>query len=103
MSARRADKNRGVVDQVFVQTGNDVFIRVVDYKTGQGIFPDDIKDGLGLQLLLYLCAPVSARRIPPRSAVRRWQDIRRRVYLCSNSPLRLKMILAGGNKKYRPE
>lgn len=56
-------KIRGVVDRVdLFRRGNDVFIRVVDYKTGDKEFsPDDIKDGLGLQLLLYLFALCRSR------------------------------------------
>lgn len=47
---------RGVVDRVdLFRRGDDVYIRVVDYKTGTKVYsPDDIADGLGLQLLLYL-------------------------------------------------
>ncbi|NLW74734.1 MAG: hypothetical protein GX057_07630 [Clostridiales bacterium] len=49
---------RGVVDRVdLFRRGDDVFIRVVDYKTGEKVYsPDDLKEGLGLQLLLYLFA-----------------------------------------------
>ncbi len=49
---------RGVVDRVDVwRDGEDVYIRVVDYKTGAKKFSlDDIKSGLNLQLLIYLFA-----------------------------------------------
>ena len=49
---------RGVVDRVdLLRRGEDVFVRVVDYKTGSKEYsPDDLKAGLGLQLLLYLFA-----------------------------------------------
>ena len=48
----------GVADRVDTyKKGNDVYIRVVDYKTGTKTFsPDDIKRGLNLQMLLYLFA-----------------------------------------------
>lgn len=47
---------RGVVDRVdLFRRGDDVYIRVIDYKTGQKVYsPDDLTEGLGLQLLLYL-------------------------------------------------
>ncbi len=47
---------RGVVDRVdLFRRGSDVYIRVVDYKTGSKEYsPSDIADGLSLQLLLYL-------------------------------------------------
>lgn len=47
---------RGVVDRVdLFRRGDDVYIRVVDYKTGKKVYsPDDVAEGLGLQLLLYL-------------------------------------------------
>ena len=49
-------KIRGIVDRVdLFRRGNDVYIRVVDYKTGNREYsPSDLSDGLGLQLLLYL-------------------------------------------------
>jgi len=47
---------RGIVDRVdLFRRGKDVYIRVVDYKTGSREYsPADVADGLGLQLLLYL-------------------------------------------------
>ncbi len=47
---------RGVVDRIdLFRRGKDVFIRVVDYKTGSKEYSiSDIAEGLGLQLLLYL-------------------------------------------------
>ncbi len=49
---------RGIVDRVDTyKKGNDVYIRIVDYKTGTKTFsPDDIEKGLNLQMLLYLFA-----------------------------------------------
>ena len=49
---------RGVVDRVDTyKKGKDVYVRIVDYKTGVKTFsPDDIAKGLNLQMLLYLFA-----------------------------------------------
>ncbi len=49
---------RGIVDRVDTfKKGKDVYIRIVDYKTGTKTFsPDDIEKGLNLQMLLYLFA-----------------------------------------------
>lgn len=48
----------GKVDRVDAyKSGDDVYIRVIDYKTGNKVFsPDDIKKGLNLQMFLYLKA-----------------------------------------------
>ncbi len=49
---------RGYVDRVDTyKKGDDVFVRIVDYKTGTKTFSlDDVKRGLNLQMLLYLFA-----------------------------------------------
>lgn len=49
-------KLRGTVDRVdLFRRGGDVYIRVVDYKSGSRVYsPGDISEGLGMQLLLYL-------------------------------------------------
>ena len=46
----------GFIDRVDTYTdGNDVYVRVIDYKTGMKKFSlDDIKEGENLQMLLYL-------------------------------------------------
>lgn len=46
----------GVIDRVDTyRAGEDVYVRVVDYKTGSKDFrPDDLKTGSNLQLFLYL-------------------------------------------------
>ncbi len=48
----------GVIDRVdLYRRGDDVFVRVIDYKTGDKTYsPEDIAEGMGLQLLLYLFA-----------------------------------------------
>ena len=50
----------GFIDRLDTYTdGNDVYVRVVDYKTGMKSFSlDDIKDGENLQMMLYLKAVV---------------------------------------------
>jgi ATP-dependent helicase/nuclease subunit B len=47
---------RGKVDRVDTYShGDDVYVRVVDYKTGAKEFsPSDIKDGINMQMFLYL-------------------------------------------------
>lgn len=49
-------KLRGIVDRVdLFRRDNDIYVRVVDYKTGSKVYsPEDIAEGIGLQLLLYL-------------------------------------------------
>ena len=46
----------GVIDRVDTyKKGDDVYVRVVDYKTGQKSFsPDDMAEGANLQMFLYL-------------------------------------------------
>ena len=50
----------GYIDRVdTLKVGNDVYVRVVDYKTGMKSFSlDDVKEGVNLQMLLYLKAIV---------------------------------------------
>jgi len=49
---------RGIVDRVDTyKKGKDVYIRIVDYKTGvQDFSLDDVEKGLNLQMLIYLFA-----------------------------------------------
>ena len=46
----------GSIDRVDIyESGDDIFVRVIDYKTGAKEFsPDDIDDGKNLQMFLYL-------------------------------------------------
>ena len=46
----------GIVDRVdTLKVGDDVYVRVVDYKTGSKVFkPSDIKSGENLQMFLYM-------------------------------------------------
>ncbi|MBQ9080676.1 MAG: exodeoxyribonuclease V subunit gamma [Clostridia bacterium] len=62
---------RGVVDRVdLFRQGDDVYIRVVDYKTGSKTYsPEDVADGIGLQLLLYLFALCNTKDEKFRRAV----------------------------------
>ena len=48
----------GIVDRVDIyKCGKEVFVKVVDYKTGSKTFRlSDIKDGLNIQMLMYLFA-----------------------------------------------
>ena len=50
----------GYIDRVdTLKVGEDVYVRVVDYKTGMKSFSlDDVKEGVNLQMLLYLKAIV---------------------------------------------
>ena len=54
---------RGIVDRVDTyKQGNDVFVRVVDYKTGKKSFdPTDLAEGRNLQMFLYLDAIVNSK------------------------------------------
>ncbi len=47
---------RGIVDRVdLLREGSDVYVKVVDYKTGSKEFDvEDVQEGLNLQMLLYL-------------------------------------------------
>ncbi len=49
---------KGFIDRVDIwRDGDDVYVRIVDYKTGSKQFSlSDIEYGLGTQMLLYLCA-----------------------------------------------
>lgn len=53
----------GIVDRVDTyKRGDDVFVRVVDYKTGTKEFsPSDIEEGRNLQMFLYLDAIVNSK------------------------------------------
>ena len=46
----------GVIDRVDTfRSGDDVYVRVIDYKSGNKIFsPKDLEEGLNLQMFLYL-------------------------------------------------
>ncbi len=50
----------GIIDRVDTyKSGDDVYVRVIDYKTGKKVFsPDDIEKGRNLQMFLYLKAIV---------------------------------------------
>ncbi len=50
----------GVIDRVDTyKHGDDVYVRVIDYKSGNKIFsPKDLEEGLNLQMFLYLRAVV---------------------------------------------
>ena len=54
----------GVIDRVdLYREGEDVFVRVVDYKTGAKAFSvNDLKEGKNLQMFLYLRALVESSR-----------------------------------------
>ena len=54
----------GYIDRLdTVKIGNDVYVRVVDYKTGIKEFsPEDVKKGENLQMLLYLKAVTETER-----------------------------------------
>ena len=53
----------GIVDRVDTyKKGDDVYVRVVDYKTGTKEFsPSDIEEGRNLQMFLYLDAIVNSK------------------------------------------
>ena len=52
----------GIIDRVDAyKKGEDVYLRVIDYKTGQKDFsPDDLSEGSNLQMFLYLKALVES-------------------------------------------
>ncbi len=52
----------GVIDRVDAyKKGEDVYLRVIDYKTGKKAFsPDDMSEGMNLQMFLYLKALVES-------------------------------------------
>lgn len=53
----------GQIDRVdTLNRGDDVYVRVVDYKTGRKDFdPDDLKEGLNTQMFLYLFSLLEAK------------------------------------------
>ena len=54
---------RGIVDRVdTLKLGNEVFVRVIDYKTGSKDFsPKDLDEGINLQMFLYLQAIINTK------------------------------------------
>lgn len=54
----------GIIDRVDTyEKDGDVYVRVVDYKTGKKVFtPEDIKEGKNLQMFLYLHSLVSCKK-----------------------------------------
>lgn len=54
---------KGSIDRVDTyKFGDDVYVRVVDYKTGQKAFkPEELKKGKNLQMFLYLCAVIDTK------------------------------------------
>ena len=54
----------GIIDRVDTyEEGDDVFVRVIDYKTGTKDFsPDDMKKGRNLQMFLYLKAIMESNK-----------------------------------------
>ncbi len=61
----------GKVDRVDTyQSGDDVYVRVIDYKTGAKDFkPSDIEEGKNLQMFLYLKSIVESEKESFRSAI----------------------------------
>ena len=61
----------GIIDRVDTyKSGKDVYIRVVDYKTGHKTFsPTDIEEGKNLQMFLYLKALLESEKESFRSAL----------------------------------
>ena len=55
---------KGSIDRVDTyKFGEDVYVRVVDYKTGQKDFsPKDLEKGKNLQMFLYLCAVIDTKK-----------------------------------------
>ncbi len=53
----------GIVDRIDAyKSGNKVYLRVIDYKTGSKVFsPDDLKKGRNLQMFLYLKALINSK------------------------------------------
>ena len=54
---------KGSIDRVDTyKFGNDVYVRVVDYKTGRKSFdPEELINGKNLQMFLYLCAVIDTK------------------------------------------
>lgn len=61
----------GIIDRVDTyRSGEDVYVRVVDYKTGQKDFsPEDLGEGENLQMFLYLKSIVEAKKLGFREAI----------------------------------
>ncbi|MBE6532868.1 MAG: hypothetical protein E7676_05115 [Ruminococcaceae bacterium] len=61
----------GIIDRVDAyKKGEDVYLRVIDYKTGHKEFsPDDMKEGANLQMFLYLKALVESENEKFRGAL----------------------------------
>lgn len=61
----------GVIDRVDTyKKDKDVYVRVVDYKTGQKDFsPDDMAEGSNLQMFLYLKSLIDTEKAKFREAV----------------------------------
>ncbi len=71
LSDGRTVSLRGVIDRLDTfRDGENTYVRVVDYKTGEKRFRmEDISEGLHVQLLLYLFSAVSAPDGPARRAL----------------------------------
>lgn len=67
----RIARIRGAIDRVDTcRIGDDVYVRVVDYKTGKKSFdPDKLAEGKDLQMLLYLKAIVETEKPAFRAAL----------------------------------
>ena len=61
----------GIIDRVDAyKKGEDVYLRVVDYKTGQKAFsPDDLAEGTNLQMFLYLKSLVESDKKKYRESI----------------------------------
>lgn len=61
----------GVIDRVDAyKNGDDVYVRVIDYKTGTKDFkPEDIKEGRNLQMFLYLKSIVESKKDSFKKAI----------------------------------
>ena len=61
----------GFIDRVdTLKRGDDVYVRVVDYKTGQKEFsPSDIEEGKNLQMFIYLKSIVDSKSVGFRNAI----------------------------------
>lgn len=84
---------RGVIDRVdLFRRDGDVYVRVIDYKTGSKEYsPEDVAQGVGLQLLLYLFALCNSNDPKFRRAVGCAEDGRiipaGALYLSANLPV----------------
>lgn len=61
----------GVIDRVDTyKKGDDVYVRVVDYKTGHKVFsPDDMAEGTNLQMFLYLKSLIDTEKTKFKESV----------------------------------